>query len=101
MRRDKTILCVDKLRNVDGTSEAAWRVTNHLDPAQDFVFSTGRIDGLDIGSPAPKFGSKVGIDATIKGPLEGGRQRDWPPDIIMDPAVKELVDRKWSEYGIG
>jgi len=32
-------------------------------------------------------------------PLEGGRQGDWPPDIIMDQAVKDLVDGKWSDYG--
>ena len=24
-----------------------------------------------------------------------------PPDIVMDPAIKELVDRKWKDYGIG
>ena len=97
----KTIIVVDHFVDVHNISEVAWRVTNNIDPAQDFVFSTGPIDDLDIGSPTPKFGSKVGIDATIKGPLEGGRQRDWPPDIAMDPAIKELVDRKWKDYGIG
>ena len=97
----KTIIVVDHFVDVHNISEVAWRVTNNIDPAQDFVFSTGPIDDLDIGSPTPKFGSKVGIDATIKGPLEGGRQRDWPPDIVMDPAIKELVDRKWKDYGIG
>ena len=86
--------------DVQNISEVAWRVTNNIDPAKDFVFSTGPIDDLDIGSTTPKFGSKVGIDATIKGPLEGGRQRDWPPDIVMDPEIKELVDRKWTGYGI-
>ena len=97
----KTIIVVDHFVDVHNYSEVAWRVTNNIDPAQDFVFSTGPIDDLDIGSPTPKFGSKVGIDATIKGPLEGGRKRDWPPDIVMDPAIKELVDRKWNDYGIG
>ena len=97
----KTIIVVDHFVDVHNISEVAWRVTNNIDPAQDFVFSTGPIDDLDIGSPSPKFGSKVGIDATIKGPLEGGRQRDWPPDIVMDHAIKDLVDRKWNDYGIG
>ena len=96
----KTIIVVDHFVNVQNVSEVAWRVTNNIDPAQDFVFTKGPIDDLDFASPTPKFGSKVGIDATQKGPLEG-RQREWPPDIVMSPEVKELVDRKWSEYGIG
>ena len=96
----KTIIVVDHFVDVQNISEVAWRVANNIDPAQDFVFTTGPIDDLDHASPTPKFGSKVGIDATIKGPLEGGRQREWPPDIVMTPEVKELVDRKWSEYGI-
>jgi 4-hydroxy-3-polyprenylbenzoate decarboxylase len=96
----KTIIVVDHFVNVQDISEVAWRVTNNIDPAQDFVFTKGPIDDLDFASPTPKFGSKVGIDATQKGPLEG-RQREWPPDIVMSPEVKELVDRKWIEYGIG
>jgi 4-hydroxy-3-polyprenylbenzoate decarboxylase len=96
----KTIIVVDHNVDVHNMSEVAWRVTNNIDPAQDFVFAQGPIDDLDIGSSTPKFGSKVGIDATIKTPEEGGRRRDWPPDIIMDAAVKELVDRKWQDYGL-
>ncbi len=96
----KTIIVVDHFVDVQNISEVAWRVANNIDPAQDFVFTTGPIDDLDHASPTPKFGSKVGIDATIKGPLEGGRKREWPPDIVMIPEIKQLVDRKWSEYGI-
>ena len=95
----KTIIVVDHFVNVQDISEVAWRVTNNLDPGQDFVFTKGPVDDLDVASPTPKFGSKVGIDATQKGPLEG-RQREWPPDITMSPEIKELVDRKWGQYGI-
>ena len=95
----KTIIVVDHFVNVQDISEVAWRVANNIDPGQDFVFTKGPVDDLDVGSPTPKFGSKVGIDATQKGPLEG-RQREWPPDITMSPEIKELVDRKWGEYGI-
>ena len=96
----KTIIAVDHFVDVHNISEVAWRVTNNIDPAQDFVFSTGPIDDLDIASPVPKFGSKVGIDATIKWQSEGSRLRDWPPDIVMSPEIKDLVDRKWADYGI-
>ena len=49
----KTIIAVDHFVNVHDISEVAWRVTNNIDPAKDFVFSTGPIDDLDIGSPTP------------------------------------------------
>ena len=95
----KTIVVVDHFVNVHDPSEVAWRVTNNLDPAQDILFSSGPLDDLDVASPTPKFGSKMGIDATQKGAMEG-RQREWPPDIVMSPEIKELVESKWAEYGI-
>ena len=96
----KGIVVVDHFVDVQNISEVAWRVTNNMDPANDFVFTTGPIDDLDHASPIPKFGSKVGIDATIKLPQEGGRTREWPPDVVMSPEIKELVDSKWASYGI-
>ena len=95
----KAIVVVDAHVNVHDLSEVAWRVTNNMDPAQDIIFATGPLDDLDHASPTPKFGSKIGIDATNKGPMDG-RTREWPPDIVMAPEVVALVDRKWSEYGL-
>ncbi len=96
----KTIIVVDHNVDVHNMSEVAWRVTNNIDPSQDFVFSAGPIDDLDIGSSTRGVGGKVGIDATIKLPLEGGRKGEWPPDIIMDQVVKDLGDGRWSDYGL-
>ena len=95
----KTIIVVDHFVNVQDLSEVTWRVTNNLDPSQDILFASGPLDDLDHASPVPKYGSKMGIDATAKGPMEG-RQREWPPDIVMSDEIKALVDKKWSEYGI-
>ncbi len=95
----KAIIVVDHNVNVHDISEVAWRVCNNIDPSQDLVLSSGPIDDLDHASVMPKFGGKVGIDATNKIAGEG-RQREWPPDIVMDQAIKELVDRKWQEYGL-
>ncbi len=95
----KAIVVVDAHVNVHDLSEVAWRVTNNMDPAQDILFATGPLDDLDHASPTPKFGSKIGIDATNKGPMDG-RSREWPPDIVMAPEVIALVDRKWAEYGL-
>ena len=95
----KTIIVVDDYVNVHDLSEVAWRVTNNIDPAQDVMIVKGAVDDLDHASPTPKFGSKMGIDATAKGAMDG-RQREWPPDTVMTPEIKALVDKKWAEYGL-
>ena len=95
----KTIVVVDANVDVQNLSEVAWRVTNNLDPQFDTFFASGPMDDLDHASITAGVGSKVGIDATTKGPLEG-RERDWPPDILMSDEIKALVDRKWEQYGI-
>ena len=94
----KTIIIVDEFVNVQNLSEVTWRVTSNIDPQNDIVFVDGPVDDLDHSSKTPKFGSKMGIDATAKGKMDG-RDREWPPDIVMDKEIKDLVDLKWREYG--
>ena len=95
----KAIIVVDDFVDVQDVSEVAWRVTNNLDANQDVIFASGPVDDLDHSSPTPKFGSKIGIDATNKGTIED-RDREWPPDIVMSQDVIELVKNKWRDYGI-
>ncbi len=95
----KAIIVVDHYVDVHNLSEVTWRVTNNIDAARDIITVQGPVDDLDHASPTPKFGSKVGIDATAKGPGEGN-PREWPPDIVMSDEVKALVDSKWGMYGI-
>ena len=95
----KTIVVVDHFVDVQNPSEVAWRVTNNIDPARDVVFADGPIDDLDHAAPVPRYGSKMGIDATAKGTMDG-RTREWPPDIVMSEEIKRLVESKWSQYGI-
>jgi 4-hydroxy-3-polyprenylbenzoate decarboxylase len=95
----KSIVVVDHFVNVHDLSEVAWRVTNNIDPTQDVLLTSGPLDDLDHASPTQKFGGKMGIDATQKGPAEG-RQREWPPDVVMSPETMDLVDRRWTEYGL-
>ena len=95
----KTIIIVDHDVDVQDLSEVAWRVTANIDPSSDIVLAEGPVDDLDHASASPKFGSKMGIDATAKGPMDG-RTREWPPLIEMTEEVKALVSSRWSEYGI-
>ena len=95
----KVIVVVDDFVDVQNPSEVAWRVANNINPATDLVLVDGPIDDLDVASPTPRFGSKVGIDATRKGPQEG-YHREWPPDIEMTPEIQDRVSERWTELGL-
>ena len=95
----KVIVVVDHFVDVQNPSEVAWRVANNLNPGTDLIIADGPIDDLDVASPTPRFGSKMGIDATRKGPDEG-YHREWPPDIEMSEEIQQRVSRRWSELGL-
>lgn len=95
----KAIIVVDANVNVHDLSEVAWRVTSNLAPERDITIVQGPLDDLNHASPVPRAGSKMGIDATAKGPADG-HTRAWPPDIVMAREIKELVDGRWKEYGL-
>ena len=95
----KTIIVVDHYVDVQNLSEVAWRVASNIDPENDVMFIEGPVDDLDHSSAQPKFGSKMGIDATAKTKLDG-RNRDWPPDVVMSEEIKSLVNSRWEEYGL-
>jgi 4-hydroxy-3-polyprenylbenzoate decarboxylase len=60
-------------------------------------FSEGPIDQLDHATNFANYGGKMGIDATTKLPGEQGYEREWPPVVEMDPAVKTDVAAKWTD----
>ncbi len=95
----KVIVVVDRDVNLRDYTEVAWKALNHIDPERDTEFVMGPIETLDHASRLPKYGSKMGIDATRKWPDEGFT-RPWPDPILMDEATRQLVDRRWREYGI-
>jgi 4-hydroxy-3-polyprenylbenzoate decarboxylase len=95
----KCIVVVDEDVNVQNIADVVLKVFNHIDPERDIQFTLGPVDSLDHASRLPNFGSKMGVDATRKWPTEGFN-RPWPDEILMDLKTKELVDRKWKEFGI-
>jgi 4-hydroxy-3-polyprenylbenzoate decarboxylase len=96
----RNIVVLDDDANVRDLSEVAWRVTGNVDAGRDLVLAAGPVDVLDHAAPRFAFGTRLGIDATRKGPADG-YAREWPRDIVMSDEVKQLVDRRWAEYGIG
>lgn len=95
----KFVIIVDANVDVQNLREVLWRVGNNVDPAHDIEISAGPTDTLDHAAREPNIAGKIGIDATIKLESEGYRRR-WPPDIVMDPKIVELVDSRWKEYGL-
>ena len=98
MMYTKCIIAVDANVNPHNSSEVAWRAFNNVDARRDLVLSDGPLDALDHSSPLPRYGCRIGIDATRKGPDEG-HMRDWPSSLEMDKETEELVKRRWKEYG--
>jgi 4-hydroxy-3-polyprenylbenzoate decarboxylase len=97
----KNVVVVDEWVNVHDLSEVAWRVTNSIDPARDLVVVEGPTDDLDHAALRHRYGGKLGIDATEKrAPLDQVVQ-PWPEEIRMSDEVRELVARRWREYGLG
>ena len=83
---------------VDTSAEVFFRVGANVDPKRDVMLTEGPLDHLDHAPTRQFYGGKIGIDATHKGPEEG--TREWPPEIRMTDEIRELVDRRWAEYGL-
>jgi 4-hydroxy-3-polyprenylbenzoate decarboxylase len=94
----KMIVVVDAHVNVQDNSEVLWRLGNNVDWKRDIEVVEGPLDALDHSSPLPKYGAKIGIDATKKWPSEG-HTREWPDDIVMTEEVRKRVTERWKEYG--
>jgi len=99
MSLTKFIVVVDENVNVHDEQDVLFHLFSNCDPARDTEIVRGPLDILDHAAPECGAGSKMGFDATVKWPAEGAVRR-WPAELEMDAATKELVSRRWKEYGI-
>jgi 4-hydroxy-3-polyprenylbenzoate decarboxylase len=95
----KTIVVVSEHVNVHDLSEVAWRATGNIDPRRDIMILEGPMDDLDHAAVRHRYGGKLGIDATEKGPMDDLGQ-PWPEEIRMSDEVRERVTRRWKDYGL-
>ncbi len=95
----KMIIVVDAHVDVQNEQEVWWRVFNNIDARQDLVLVDGPLDVLDHSSPMPKWGTKLGIDATRSWPEEG-HAREWPDEITMTDEIRARVTKRWQEFGL-
>jgi len=94
----KYIVIVEDDVNVQNCSEVAWKAFCNVDPERDIFLVRGPLDVLDHSAPMPLYGAKAGIDAT-RTLKEEGHSRTWPAQVEMDANIRELVTRRWQEYG--
>jgi 4-hydroxy-3-polyprenylbenzoate decarboxylase len=95
----KSIIVVDAHVDVHDYQQVLFYAGANVDPKRDVVLSEGPLDHLDHAPERQFIGGKLGIDATAKWPEEGARP--WPDEIEMSPEIRDLVDSRWAEYGIG
>jgi 4-hydroxy-3-polyprenylbenzoate decarboxylase len=96
----KMLIVVDDDINVHDINDVIWAVTTRTDPARDTLVLQGApTDTLDPASPLVNLGSKLGIDATIKGVSEG-HVRESFDKVLPDPQTMASVEARWSELGL-
>ena len=94
----KCVVVVDAHVDVHDYAQVLFYAGANVDPARDVVIAEGPLDHLDHAPERQFVGGKLGIDATAKWPEEGARP--WPAEIEMSLEIRELVDRRWDEYGL-
>ena len=96
----KIFVVVDDDVNVHDMNDVIWAITTRADAARDVtIINNTPTDTLDPASPLLNLGSKLGIDATQK-TKEEGYQREIQELVKVDEDTKNIVDAKWSSYGI-
>lgn len=99
MSLTKVIVVVDEHVDVHDQDAVLFQLCSNVDPRRDIVIADGPLDILDHAAPFTGVGSKLGIDATRKIPGEG-QIRDWPDELEMSQDIRDLVTRRWGEYGL-
>ena len=96
----KMFVVVDEDINVHDINDVIWAITTRADAARDTtIINNTPTDTLDPASPLVNLGSKMGIDATQK-TKEEGYNREIQQQVKVDEKTKNLVDSRWSEYGL-
>lgn len=94
----KFIVVVDEQVNVHDQEDVLFHLFSNCDPKRDTEVVVGPVDILDHASPDHGAGSKMGFDATVKLSSEG-KVRLFPKELEMDQNTRDLVTRRWKEYG--
>ncbi len=97
MALTKVIIVVSEDINPHDINQVIWAVSSFVNPERDvLVIPNAHTDALDPAVPNPPLGSKLGIDATRKLPLEmEGRVVE---EVEEDPKVIERLEGLFRKY---
>ncbi|MHB8528223.1 MAG: UbiD family decarboxylase [Caulobacteraceae bacterium] len=95
----KWVIVIDDDIDARDWKDVMWAISTRMDPARDITLVENTpIDYLDFASPESGLGSKIGLDATNKGPPE--TSREWGSRIRMNEAVIRKVTAMWPSLGL-
>ena len=97
MALTKVIIVVSEDINPHDINQVIWAVASFVNPERDvLIIPNAHTDALDPAVPNPPLGSKLGIDATRKLPLEmNGRTVE---EVEEDPRVVERLEELFRKY---
>ncbi len=96
----KILVVVDEEVDVHVPEDVWFHVAANVHPGRDVQVHDGPSDVWDHSTPIAGMGRAIGFDATRKSAGEG-HPRDWPGELLPSKAVQDLLDSRWSEYGLG
>jgi 4-hydroxy-3-polyprenylbenzoate decarboxylase len=94
MMFNKILIVVDKDIDIHEYSQLVKAIYENTDPQRDIHFISGPMDVLDHSSSKFTFGSKMGIDATIKFTEELTVENKYPIETSID---SDLLKKEYSE----
>ena len=94
MMFNKIMIVVDSDVNIFDYKELAMVIAENVNPLNDIVFSKGPLDVLDHSASSFAFGSKMGIDATVKNIEEMLDLQVFDNDYFID---KDIMLQKYPE----
>ena len=92
VRQLKVVVLVDAALPLENLEAVVWYVTGNLDPRRDCIIHP---------LTSPGEASILLVDGTRKTAATDGFKREWPNPVLSHPETIALVDRRWSEYGLG
>jgi 4-hydroxy-3-polyprenylbenzoate decarboxylase len=86
----KTIIFFNEGADLDDLFTLMWLLGGNLEPDRDVLV-------FDAKNAKPV----VFVDATFKTSEHDNFKRDWPNVVTMDDETISVIDKKWSELGLG
>lgn len=88
----KTLIVLEHTVDIQDIADSVWRFSNNVDPKRDcLLLEASDNQGMN----------HIVLDGTRKTLALDGFQRDWPNILASEEQTIELVDQKWSAYGLG